>query len=223
MAAAGGGHASGFKDVLLQERFIGNAGEPLHQQGQQIVACVGVFQLFARSEGGLQFGFAKEAQNLIIAWDSVFFLPDVDEPVRVVKVIGHAAGVGEQVTDRYVFVGGELREIMNDSVIQAQQSLPHYQHDGSCRELFADRSKLEDCVFLDRQRVVRIPETHGAFRDDFAVLGVEPCPVEAAFFVRLAGKAFHQGFLIHDCFLLNLSRSCISRRRCHPSLCQLLP
>ena len=128
MAATGGAHPGGFKNVLLQEVFIGKAGEPFHQQRQQVVAGVGVMQAFPRGEVWSCLCLAEETQDLVVAGDPLFLFPDPDEPVTVVKVIGNAAGVGQQVPDRYAGIR-DLREELHDLVLQMQRSLPNQQYD----------------------------------------------------------------------------------------------
>ena len=128
VAAAGGGHAGGFKNVLLQKVFVGNAGEPFHQQRQQVVAGVGVMQAFPRGEVWLCLCLAEETQDLVVAGDPLFLFPDPDEPVTVVKVIGNSAGVVQKMPDRYAGIR-DLREELHDLVLQMQLSLPNQQHD----------------------------------------------------------------------------------------------
>ena len=93
MAGAGGAHAGGLEDLLLQELLIRHAGDPLHQQRKQVIAGVGIGDLLSRGKFRLQLRFAEEAEDLAVAGDAVLVLQDVEEPVVVFKVIGHAAGV----------------------------------------------------------------------------------------------------------------------------------
>ena len=172
MAAAGGGHTGWFKYILLQELFIGDTGEPLHQQGQQVVTGVGVFKPLARGKIRLRFGFTEEAQDLVIAGDPFFFLPDFYEPVGVVKVIGNAAGMVEKMPNRYALIRGEFREELCDLIVKAQKPFPDRQHHRRCRKGLADRSQLKDRVLRDRQRVVGITEAHAPLGHDLALFSV---------------------------------------------------
>ena len=202
MAAAGGGHTGGLEDVPLQEFLVGDAGEPLHQQGQQVVAGVGVVQPLPRGEVGLRLGLPEEAHYLAVARHPLLLLPDADEPVRVVEVIGDAAGMVQKMPDGHALVGRELREILRDPVLQAQLSLPHRQQRRRPCERLADGGQLKDGVLRDGQRVPRVPEAHSALRYDLALLGVEPGPVEAVLFLQRPGQVFHHFMFIHRCYLL---------------------
>ena len=204
MAAAGGCHAGRLEDVLLQEFFIGDAGQPFHQQGQQVVAGVGVVQPLPRGEVGLRLGLPEEAQYLVVAWHSFFFLPDVDEPIGVVEVIGDAAGVIQQMPHRHAFIGRQLREVLRDPVLQAQLALSHQQHDSRPGEGLADRSQLKDRVLRDRQLILRVPEAESSLGHDLSLFRIEPSSVEDVFFLQCLRQGLHHFMFIHRFIFLSI-------------------
>ena len=162
MAAAGVLQARGLEDVLLKELLKRRSGDPLDYLGKQIVPCVGVMVLPARLAVGLGLCLAKEAHYLGIAGDPVLLLPEVDEPVRVVEIIGYAARVGEKMMYLHALVFFKLREEFRKLVVKAQQPLPHDQHYRPGGELLRDGCELEYGAFLIGLCLLRVAPAYRA-------------------------------------------------------------
>ena len=182
---------------MLHKVLKGQAGDLLHDERQKAVVAVGIAGVLAGSKVGLRPALTEEAENVIVVRDPVLFFPDPDQPVDVVKVIDHAAGVGQQMADRHAGVrepGEELRNL----VLQVQQTFLDQQHDGRGGELLADGGQVEEAVLPQGELVLGVAPAQGALGDDLAALGVEPGPVEEALFVGLPDQSFYHYLLIHD-------------------------
>ena len=197
VADRGIAHAGGLEDPPLHKVLEGQAGDPLHDEGQQAVVAVGIAGVLAGGEVGLRAALAEEAEDVVVVGDPVLFFPDPDQPVDVVKIIGHAAGVGQQVADRDAGVR-EFGEELRDLVLQVQQALLDQQHDRRGGELLADGGQVEDAVLAQGEPVLGVAPAQGALGENLAVLGVEPGAVEETLLMGLPDQIFHHCLLVHN-------------------------
>ena len=160
MAAAGIFHARGLENVLLKELLKRRSGDLLDNLRQKIVAGVGILERLARRAVGLRLRFEKEARYLRARRHAVLLLPEIDEPIHIVEVIGDAARVAQELAHRHALVLFKLREELYYLVVKAELPLAHSQHYRRGRELLGHGRQLEYRVLFDRERAFGIAEAH---------------------------------------------------------------
>src|SRR5208283_1402425 len=141
-------HSKRFEDALAEKLIVGLTGDLVDQNTEEKVICIAVVP----SLPGSRF----YGQCLDLRYEFIFceIKPHIERTLGTGAilgfVLGEAGSMREQIFDEDRLPGcGRVGKVLGNTVVERNLAFLHQHHDGSRNELFANRTRLKDRLWLD--------------------------------------------------------------------------